>query len=305
MSVVVGRVWSWINPANLYRPWASKPKSEKSPAAEGQKESRWSVGGLTSWVWGGWRNRSDQKTPTEEYWEAQEEILKPLEIENLKAETVVTPPPQRPPRWWSRIISSPFRFWPTPSKDSGLDQRKNEGLWDSDAKDADFSDYGTPPPSPLPLSQRSSAFRFFAQTWSGEIVPEHYEICFNFLRHLFDLFVVGFLWTVSPPAKFVLDVLGVQGGLKLWLHGMAMFLVSSVGMAGLLWLVQEYLPQFALVYGIIQALVISVSVRQSVILGTEDEREERREEEDSEEETEDTLAQTQGSSDASKRVSVS
>ncbi len=98
---------------------------------------------------------------------------------------------------------------------------------------------------------------------TGEIVPEHYDICFNFLRHLFDLLVVGFLTTVSPPAKFILDVLGVQGALKLWLHGMAMFLVSSVGMAALLWVVQEHLLPFALIYGIVQALVISVSVHQS------------------------------------------
>ncbi|XP_053087550.1 uncharacterized protein C6orf47 homolog [Pangasianodon hypophthalmus] len=301
MSAVVGRVWAWINPGNLYRPWASKPKSEKSLTVECQERSRWSLGGLTSWVWGGWRDRSDQKTPTEEYWEAQEEILKPLEIEDLNAERLVTPPPQSPPRWWKRIFNSAFHVWPLSNKVSGLNQR-NDGSWDSDAKDADFSDYGTPPPSPVPLSQRSSTFRFFAQSWSGEILPEHYEICFNFLRHLFDLFVVGFLWTVSPPAKFVLDVLGVQGALKLWLHGMAMFLVSSVGMAGLLWLVQEYLPQFALVYGIIQALVISVSVRQSVILGAE---EDGKEDEDSEEETEDTLAQTQSSSPASKSVTVS
>lgn len=48
-------------------------------------------------------------------------------------------------------------------------------------------------------------------------------------------------------------------------------------MAGLLWLIQEYLPQFALIYGIIQALVISVSVRQSVILGVEEEKEEKQE----------------------------
>lgn len=305
MPAVVGRVWSWINPGNLYRPWASKPKSEKSLTAEDEEKSRWSLRGLTSWVWGGWRNQSDQKNPTEEYWEAQEEIVKPLEVQNLNAETLVTPSPQSPGRWCHRIIPFPFRLWPTSSKIGGVGQRKNEGLWDSDAKDADFSDYGTPPPSPLLFSQRSSTFRFFAQSWTGEILPEHYEICFNFLRHLFDLFVVGFLWTVSPPAKLVLDVLGVQGALKLWLHGMAMFLVSSVGMAGLLWLVQEYLPQFALVYGIVQALVISVSVRQSVILGTEDEGEENRAEEDSEEDTEDILEQTQSSSAASKCVSVS
>ncbi|AWP04989.1 DUF4661 domain containing protein [Scophthalmus maximus] len=111
--------------------------------------------------------------------------------------------------------------------------------------------------------------------WKVEILPEHHDICFNFIRHLFDLFVVGFLWTVSPPAKLILEVLGVQGALRLWLHGMAMFFVSTVGMAGLLWLIQEYLPQFALIYGIIQAVVISVSVRQSVIIGLDEDKEEK------------------------------
>ncbi|KAI5087353.1 hypothetical protein C0J45_22752 [Silurus meridionalis] len=297
MSGVVGRVWAWINPGNLYRPWGTKPKSEKSETPEVQEKSRWRLGGLTSWVWGGWRNQNDEKPPTEEYWEAQEELLKPLEVEDLNAERPVTPPP---PRWWRRIISPVFYLWPTSFKFGGRGESTwNEGSWDPDAKDTDFSDYDTPPPSPVPFSQRSSTFSFFAQSWSGEIVSEHYEICFNFLRHLFDLFVVGFLWTVSPPVKFVLDVLGVQGTLKLWLHGMAMFLVSSVGMAGLLWLVQEYLPQFALVYGIVQALVISVSVRQSVILGT---GEDEKQDEDSEDETENALAHTESSS---KSVEVS
>lgn len=146
--------------------------------------------------------------------------------------------------------------------------------------DGDFSDYGTPPPSPTPPSQLSSPFRLFTHSLKVELLPEHHQICFNFLRHLFDLFVVGFLWSVSPPTKLLLEVLGVQGPLRLWLHGMAMFLVSTVGMAGLLWWVQEYLPQFALVYGIVQALVLSVSVRKSVILGVEGEQEEQEEKEE-------------------------
>ncbi|KAG7457556.1 hypothetical protein MATL_G00228280 [Megalops atlanticus] len=133
-----------------------------------------------------------------------------------------------------------------------------------------------------------SAPRWWSKSWKGEVLPEHYEICFNFLRHLFDLFVVGFLWTVSPPVRVVLDVLGVQGALKLWFHGMALFFVSTVGMGGLLWLVQEYLPQFALAYGIVQALVISVSVHQSVVLGEEEEEkggeEEQKEQQQQEEE---------------------
>ncbi|KAM6958803.1 uncharacterized protein C6orf47 homolog [Aplochiton taeniatus] len=187
------------------------------------------------------------------------------------------------PAWWSKILPSPY-LWSKVTETAGLRQRKcigwNQGGWDSDNEE--FSDYGTPPPSPTPSSSRlSSPFRFFAPTWTGEITPEQFQICFNFLRHLFDLFVVGFLWTVSPPAKLILEVLGVQGALKLWFHGMAMFFVSTVGMAGLLWLIQEYLPQFALLYGIVQAVVISVSVKESVILGGgEEPKEDQAEKED-------------------------
>uniref|UniRef100_A0A3B1IIN5 Si:ch73-25f10.6 n=1 Tax=Astyanax mexicanus TaxID=7994 RepID=A0A3B1IIN5_ASTMX len=291
MTAVVGRVWSWVSPGNLYRPWGSKAKSDKTFTNEGQLKSRWSLGGVTSWVWGGQKNLSDQITPIEEFWDA-EERHKPLEIEDLSAAETETVAPQKPPRWWSRMLPSAYFFWPRSSTGystvDGLRQRKCMG-WseasekDFDTKDGELSDYGTPPPSPTPLSKKPSPFQLLARTWTGDILPEHYEICFNFLRHLFDLFVVGFLLTVSHPTRFILDVLGVQGPLKLWIHGMAMFLVSSVGMAGLLWLVQEYLPQFALVYGIVQALVISVSVGQSVILGTEDDEVDGTEEEEEEE----------------------
>ncbi|KAI4890532.1 hypothetical protein NFI96_003270 [Prochilodus magdalenae] len=300
MTAVVGRVWAWVSPGNLYRPWGTKAKPEKTFPSEGQQKSRWSLWGLTSWVWGGKKIQSDQTTPTEEFWEAQE-TYKPLEIEDLSAAETEKVAPPTAPRWWSRMLPSTYFFWPRAAKADGLRQRKLAG-WNEtfergfDTRDGDLSDYGTPPPSPTPPATKPSPFQVLARTWTGEILPEHYEICFNFLRHLFDLFVVGFLWTVSPPTKFILDVLGVQGGLKLWLHGMAMFLVSSVGMAGLLWLVQEYLPQFALIYGIVQALVISVSLRQSVILGAEDDgidgRNEDEEEEQEEEEKDDERDRT-------------
>lgn len=297
MSAVVGRVWTWMSPRNLYRPWDHESKSENPiPCEGGEIKSRWSLGALTPWVWAPWRDRSDQKTPPDEFWEAQEEILKPVKIEEVKAEGPTaedTFPPNPPPPWWSRMLPT-IHVWPRSADASELRQTSQAP---SDFQDGEVSDYGTPPPSPQPHSKSAAAFRFFARTWSGEILPEHFQICFNFIRHLFDLLVVGFLWTVSPPARFVLDVLGVQGALKLWLHGMAMFLVCSLGMAGLLWLVQEYLAQFAFVYGIAQALVISVSVRQSVILGSEDhEKEDGREEQDKDDEVEEEWDQDQSSS---------
>lgn len=205
----------------------------------------------------------------EEFWEAPEKIQQ-MEVKGVGAEV-------KEPRWWGKYLPAP-QFWWSSTEQSGLRRRKHGGPsgdpWEGDV-DGDCSDYGTPPPSPTPSSPLTSPFRLFMRSWSVDIHPEHYEICFNFLRHLFDLFVVGFLWTVSPPTKLVLEVLGVQGPLRLWFHGMAMFFVSTVGMAGLLWLIQEYLPQFALIYGIIQAVVISVSVRQSVIFGVDEDTEEK------------------------------
>lgn len=277
MTAVVGRVWGWVRPAISYRPWGSKEGPDKTmrdkPVTdEQQARGSWDLGGLTTWVWGaGQKRQTSEQTLIDEYLEASEEKIQSREIEALGArkQEAEGKAEHGDSRWWNKVLSSSHLFWPRTADPGGLSQKKCVGGgWDLD-NDGDYSDYGTPPPSPTPSS--SSAFRFFALAWNGEIVPEHYEICFNLLRHLFDLLVVGFLWTVSPPAKLVLEVLGVQGGLKLWLHGMAMFFVSTVGMAGLLWLVQEYLPQFALVYGIVQALVISVSIQQSVILGEGDE----------------------------------
>ncbi|CAM2101348.1 unnamed protein product [Caretta caretta] len=51
------------------------------------------------------------------------------------------------------------------------------------------------------------------------------------------------------------------GPLKVWLHGLATFLVTTYGMYLALWLVQKYLLQFACLYGFLQTLVLCVSIR--------------------------------------------
>ncbi|XP_062978440.1 uncharacterized protein C6orf47 homolog [Elgaria multicarinata webbii] len=91
--------------------------------------------------------------------------------------------------------------------------------------------------------------------------PEHFQICFNFARHLFDLCVVTLLCASSPAFRLVLDILGFGGPLKVWLHGSACFLVTAYGMYLVLWLVQEYLVQFACLYGFLQTLVLCVSIQ--------------------------------------------
>lgn len=267
---LAARAWAWA--------WAwghsrdTTTKSPKRPSSGG-----WDLGGWPSWMWGKWRPPIAHCEAAEEFWEA-EERLPPSTVEDVGVEKPESS--AQTSKWWSSYLPS-FSFWPRNTETDGLKKGRKKRAAAQQETDGDFSDYETPPPSPLPISL--SPFRLFAHSLTVEILAEHYEICFNFLRHLFDLCVVAFLWTVSPPAKLVLEVLGVQGALKLWLHGMALFFVSTVGMAGLLWLIQEYLPQFALIYGIIQALVISVSIRQSVILEID---EDKKEEEERDEEIE-------------------
>ncbi|XP_041069364.1 uncharacterized protein C6orf47 homolog [Carcharodon carcharias] len=103
-----------------------------------------------------------------------------------------------------------------------------------------------------------------------EVPPEHFEISFNFVRHLFDMTVVGFLCLASPVFRVVLDVLGLRGLLKLWLHGMALFLVASYGMVLVLWLLQAYIVQLALLFGAMQLMVLGVSLRQQEEVETQD-----------------------------------
>lgn len=257
MTAVVGRALGWL------ASWGSDTSSaagqcdvQKVPVVS-DDPTRW-----TWWTWGGWRHQQDTSGSAEEFWEARDKPLAAMEVEDVRATKKQCESSEAGFTWRRYLPSLP---WWSRRKTDGLKEQKLD-------MDAEFSDYGTPPPSPPPSTPLTSPFRLFANTWNLEILPEHHQICFNFLRHLFDLFTVGFLWTVSPPTKLILEVLGVQGPLRLWLHGMAMFLVSTIGMAGLLWLVQEYLPQFALIYGIVQGVVISVSLRQSVILDTEEER---------------------------------
>ncbi|CAL8297193.1 unnamed protein product [Lota lota] len=263
MTAAIQKVWGWVRPTFSYRLWGRSAHSENTTVDSVPSEKRRFWGLLSPWAWTNYQR--DQASGAEEFWEAHEK-LQSMDMADIGAGKQELGKAAHSPSWWNKII--PSSYLPTKTESSGVRRRKGEEAWDNDA---DFSDYGTPPPSPTPptLTRVWSAIGLFVHRWKGEILPEHYEICFNFLRHLFDLVVVGFLWTVSPPTKLILEVLGVQGALRLWLHGMAMFFVSTVGMAGLLWLIQEYLPQFALIYGIAQALVISVSVKQSVILGGE------------------------------------
>ncbi|XP_030053205.1 uncharacterized protein C6orf47 homolog [Microcaecilia unicolor] len=90
---------------------------------------------------------------------------------------------------------------------------------------------------------------------------EEFQICFNLSRHLFDLCVTSLLGLCSPLFRLGLDIAGLRGPLRLWLHGLAAFLVTASGLHLLLCLLHSYLLHFACLYGLLQALVLSVSVR--------------------------------------------
>ncbi|KAM9324166.1 uncharacterized protein C6orf47 homolog [Gastrophryne carolinensis] len=93
------------------------------------------------------------------------------------------------------------------------------------------------------------------------IDSEHFQICINLVHHIIDVCASGCLWLFSPVFRITLDVLGLQGALKLWIHGLAIFLTTVYGMYLLFWLAQEYVFQLTSLYGILQTLVLIVSLR--------------------------------------------
>ncbi|KAM5146003.1 uncharacterized protein C6orf47 homolog [Mantella aurantiaca] len=90
---------------------------------------------------------------------------------------------------------------------------------------------------------------------------EHFQICINLVHHIIDVCASGCLWLFCPVFRITLDVFGIQGALKLWIHGLAVFLATTYGMYLLLWLAQEYIFQLTSLYGILQTLVLIVSLR--------------------------------------------
>ncbi|XP_075692527.1 uncharacterized protein C6orf47 homolog [Rhinoderma darwinii] len=90
---------------------------------------------------------------------------------------------------------------------------------------------------------------------------EHFQICINLVHHIIDICAFGCLRLFSPVFRVALDIFGFQGALKLWIHGLATFLATTYGMYLLLWLAQEYIFQLASFYGILQTLVLIVSLR--------------------------------------------
>ncbi|KAM4021333.1 uncharacterized protein C6orf47 homolog [Anomaloglossus baeobatrachus] len=106
---------------------------------------------------------------------------------------------------------------------------------------------------------------------------EHFQICINLVHHIIDICASGCLWLFSPVFRITLDIFGFQGALKLWIHGLASFLATTYGMYLLFWLAQEYIFQLASFYGILQTLVLIVSLKAEQEEGREQEKEEEQE----------------------------
>ncbi|XP_053871137.1 uncharacterized protein C6orf47 homolog [Malaclemys terrapin pileata] len=159
-------------------------------------------------------------------------------------------------RWWGREAG----------KEGGLTEAPRKSQWWGARRLLALIGWGRAgDPGPAPgqglFSRVSQVPQYLSPHQPPADIPEHFQICFNFARHLFDLCVVTLLCACSPAFRLLLDILGFRGPLKVWLHGLATFLVTTYGMYLALWLVQKYLLQFACLYGFLQTLVLCVSIR--------------------------------------------
>ncbi|MEE6520256.1 hypothetical protein FKM82_018095 [Ascaphus truei] len=122
-----------------------------------------------------------------------------------------------------------------------------------------------PPLPPLPPLRSLLSWKGESPTTSSapsNIDAQHFQICFNLVRHIFDVCTLLCLWLCSPIFRVALDVFGLQGAVKLWIHGLAVFVATTYGVYLLLWLAQEYLLQLVALYGILQTLVLAISLKR-------------------------------------------
>ncbi|XP_053545128.1 uncharacterized protein C6orf47 homolog [Bombina bombina] len=145
------------------------------------------------------------------------------------------------------------------------------------SKSSSPSDPQNPPPKPkrwslphipLPtLPSFQSVLHFSRKDEDTKYSPppninaQHFQICINLVHHIIDSCIRVCLWLFSPIFQVTLDVFGIQGALKLWIHGIGIFVATTYGMYLLLWLAQEYLLQLTSMYGVLQIFVLSVSLK--------------------------------------------
>ncbi|XP_078502107.1 uncharacterized protein C6orf47 homolog [Lissotriton helveticus] len=215
-------------------------------------------------IW--WRGEPPKKEEEGDEELVKEEILPPLATE---------PPGRAWLRWNFQVpsIFGYFRWWghSAPDEGDGVNVASDETTFvkSEPLEPARFGVQDASPGEGMQWGLRR-ALRRTPRPPSDLETPEHYQICFNFIRHLVDLCVVSFLWLCSPVFRLGLDIVGLGGMVKLWLHGMAMFLVASYCLHLVFWLVQEYLLQFACLFGLLQVLVLSVSIQAGLEVEDDD-----------------------------------
>lgn len=95
--------------------------------------------------------------------------------------------------------------------------------------------------------------------------PEEYlQISTNLTLHLLELLATALLALCSRPLRAILDALGLRGPVGLWLHGLLCFLAALHGLHAVLSLLTAHPLHFACLFGLLQALVLAVSLREPV-----------------------------------------
>lgn len=88
------------------------------------------------------------------------------------------------------------------------------------------------------------------------------QISTNLTLHLLELLASALLAVCSRPLRAALDALGLRGPLGLWLHGLLSFLAALHGLHAVLSLLTAHPLHFACLFGLLQALVLAVSLRE-------------------------------------------
>ncbi|ELK18927.1 uncharacterized protein C6orf47 homolog [Pteropus alecto] len=87
------------------------------------------------------------------------------------------------------------------------------------------------------------------------------QISTNLTLHLLELLASALLGLCSRPLRVALDALGLSGPLGLWLHGLLSFLAALHGLHAVLSLLTAHPLHFACLFGLLQAMVLAVSLR--------------------------------------------
>ncbi|XP_012886837.1 PREDICTED: uncharacterized protein C6orf47 homolog [Dipodomys ordii] len=93
-------------------------------------------------------------------------------------------------------------------------------------------------------------------------LEECLQISTNLTLHLLELLASALLALCSRPLRVALDALGLRGPVGLWLHGLLTFLAALHGLHAVLSLLTAHPLHFACLFGLLQALVLAVSLRE-------------------------------------------